>query len=297
MDAQEIRNTVLKAIYSDSELVEVLVLKGGNALRLHNVTNRESQDLDFSVKEEIRFSKENEGKRLETLLTKAFDQKGFLVNHYKFEDRPKSRHEKIPPFWGGYKVSFSLIDKVKYKKEIEEIDPDKIGDLNKYGEELENGTKTIQIDLSYDEYIGQKVSYNLDGTTIFIYSPLMIIYEKIRASCQQLDEYELSSSKTRARDLYDIYKTLTSYQFSFLREEVINKKNFDLLNRIFKAKAVPIDLIPKIDTKEEDLRIDYEERVLPQISNDDDKIPFDYLFEYNKELFHELYKKLLHTDL
>ena len=47
MTPDEIRNTILKAIYSDSDLKENLVLKGGNALKLYNITDRSSQDLDF----------------------------------------------------------------------------------------------------------------------------------------------------------------------------------------------------------------------------------------------------------
>lgn len=64
MTPDEIRNTILKAIYSDSDLKENLVLKGGNALKLYNITDRSSQDLDFSIKESIRYEKENEGKKI-----------------------------------------------------------------------------------------------------------------------------------------------------------------------------------------------------------------------------------------
>ncbi|MDW8743741.1 nucleotidyl transferase AbiEii/AbiGii toxin family protein [Streptococcus suis] len=72
MTPDEIRNTILKAIYSDTELVKNLVLKGGNALKLHRIVDRESQDLDFSIKETIRFTKEYEGVKLQQLITDAF---------------------------------------------------------------------------------------------------------------------------------------------------------------------------------------------------------------------------------
>ncbi|SUN81248.1 Nucleotidyl transferase of uncharacterised function (DUF1814) [Streptococcus infantis] len=77
MTPDEIRNTILKAIYSDSDLKENLVLKGGNALKLYNITDRSSQDLDFSIKESIRYEKENEGKKLQDLISDAFQQVGF----------------------------------------------------------------------------------------------------------------------------------------------------------------------------------------------------------------------------
>ena len=78
-----------------------------------------------------------------------------------------------------------------------------------------------------------KKSYDLEGTTIYLYSPLMIVYEKIRASCQQLEDYKLVGDKTRARDLYDIYKTLTNTRQATLREAVLNQDNFYILENIF----------------------------------------------------------------
>lgn len=79
-------------------------------------------------------------------------------------------------------------------------DPENMKELNKYGIPLERDGKKIEIDLSYDEYVENKEDYNLNGTKIYLYSPLMIVYEKIRASCQQLDEYPLTiKTKTRAK--------------------------------------------------------------------------------------------------
>ena len=77
----------------------------------------------------------------------------------------------------------------KYQDKIELQDPDEMKELSKYGENLENNSKKIEIDLSYDEYVADKKIYDLEGTTIYLYSPLMLVYEKIRASCQQLEDY------------------------------------------------------------------------------------------------------------
>ena len=84
-------------------------------------------------------------------------------------------------------------------------------------------------------------SYDLEGTTIYLYSPLMLVYEKIRASCQQLEDYKLVGNKTRARDLYDIYKILTNPKQANLREAVLDQDNFYILENIFKAKDVPLN--------------------------------------------------------
>lgn len=79
MTPDEIRNTILKAIYSDNDLKEDLVLKGGNALKFYDITDRASQDLDFSIKESIRYQKENEGEKLRALILDAFKQVGFWL--------------------------------------------------------------------------------------------------------------------------------------------------------------------------------------------------------------------------
>ena len=290
MTPDEMRNTILKAIYSDSDLKETLVLKGGNALKLYNITDRSSQDLDFSIKESIRYEKENEGKKLQDLISDAFQQVGFLVVGFEFIEKPKKRNKDLPPFWGGYKISFAIVDTEKYQDKIDLQDPDKMKELSKYGENLENNSKKIEIDLSYDEYVADKKSYDLEGTTIYLYSPLMLVYEKIRASCQQLEDYKLVGNKTRARDLYDIYKILTNTRQTNLREAVLDQCNFYILENIFKAKDVPLELMLKLDSKKSDLAEDYKTKVIPQISTDEIE-EFDYIFFYNKNLFENLFKE------
>ena len=289
MTPNKIRNTILKAIYSDNDLKEDLVLKGGNALKFYDITDRASQDLDFSIKESIRYQKENEGERLRTLISDAFQQVGFLVVGFEFIEKPQKRKKDLPPFWGGYKISFAIVDIEKHQDKIDSQDPDNMKELSKYGEDLENNRKKIEIDLSYDEYVADKKSYDLEGTTIYLYSPLMLVYEKIRASCQQLEDYKLVGNKTRARDLYDIYKTLTNTRQSTLREAVLNQDNFYILENIFKAKDVPLELMLKLDSKKSDLAEDYKKRY-NQISADEIE-DFDYIFFYNKDLFEKLFEE------
>src|SRR5699024_613090 len=90
--------------------------------------------------------------------------------------------------------------------------------INAYAESIEYGKKKIKIDLSFEEYTEPSIEAQLNEYTIYLYSPLMIVYEKIRASCHQLPEYKLSSKKTRARDLYDIYTMLTHKEQMDLKE-------------------------------------------------------------------------------
>ena len=108
----------------------------------------------------------------------------------------------------------------------------------------------------------------------------MLVYEKIRASCQQLEDYKLVGDKTRARDLYDIYKILTNTRQATLREAVLNQDNFYILENIFKAKDVPLELMLKLDSKKSDLA-----------ESADEIEEFDYIFFYNKNLFENLFKE------
>ncbi|MCG4734300.1 nucleotidyl transferase AbiEii/AbiGii toxin family protein, partial [Casaltella massiliensis] len=117
--------------------------------------------------------------------------------------------------------------------------------------------KKIKIDLSFEEYTEPRIEAQLNEYTIYLYSPLMIVYEKIRASCQQLPEYKLSSEKTRARDLYDIYTMLTHKKQMDLKEEVFNKENFYIIKKMFELKNVDFSLMLKLETIKEELRIDY----------------------------------------
>ncbi|WP_239425145.1 hypothetical protein [Streptococcus suis] len=94
MTPDEIRNTLLKAIYSDTELVENLVLKGGNGINKPTIDImfdcREFKTplrLDFPVKETIRFYRK---KMKEVNFSVNYTdctsrQKGFFRNHLSLE--------------------------------------------------------------------------------------------------------------------------------------------------------------------------------------------------------------------
>ena len=49
--------------------------------------------------------------------------------------------------------------------------------------------RTITIDISKFEFCDSKKEYDLEGYTIYVYTPEMIVFEKIRAICQQMVEY------------------------------------------------------------------------------------------------------------
>lgn len=284
LTADQIRTLVLQAIFSNDRLANLLTLKGGNALKIQGHTNRESQDLDFSIREHERLA-EKDSLIIENSLKSTFSEVGFDVIAYKFKNKPRKRKITLPDFWGGYKITFCLI---AYETK-ETLSDKQLKNINAYATPLENEKKTIEIDLSFDEYTDDKEEFDLDGLTIYVYSPLMIIYEKIRAICQQLPDYKLVSNKTaRARDLYDIYTLLTNKNLTNLLEDVLNPQNFYILEKIFKVKDVDLNSMTKIDINKNILKEDYEDTVIPQIPSNDSKPDFDYLFNYNVDLFNKI---------
>ena len=84
----EVRRRILIALFSDDELMDALVLKGGNALSLiHKVGSRASLDMDFSIK--AVFSDLDDAKeRIFRVLKREFDSIGYVVFDEKFEIKP-----------------------------------------------------------------------------------------------------------------------------------------------------------------------------------------------------------------
>jgi hypothetical protein len=72
-----------------------------------------------------------------------------------------------------------------------------------------NWLKTVQFNQSNSVQFYLAVT---DGYTVYVYTPLMVIYEKLRALCQQVEYYSTHIVSThrrgRARDFFDIYSIL-----------------------------------------------------------------------------------------
>lgn len=281
------RLLAVQAIFSDDTLTEIVTLKGGNAMQLLDLTSRASQDLDLSIMQGRKLSEENEGIRFKKSLERIFEEKGLVVIDFKFTSRPKKSKGVLPPYWGGYHIEFKIIDVETYEEFKE--NPQRLSSM---AVSMEDNKKKIEIDISLEEYTEPRIELEIDEYTIYLYSPLMIVYEKIRALCQQLPDYHLASTeKTRARDLYDIYSAImrTSSESS-LRDEILNKENIYILKEMFSTKEVPFDLMLKIADYKLELKKDYEDRVIPQIPQEEEKPNFEFLFEYNLEIIYQLYE-------
>lgn len=276
MDFDHIKRLVIIAMFSDDDLMDLLVLKGGNALDIvHKAAFRSSIDLDFSIENE--FLKEDFGAilaKVDRALKDTFRPEGFEVFDVRFVEKPKKISENLARFWGGYQIDFKIIDSGKYFKYQNSIDTVRrnatvVGPNNK---------KKFQIDISKFEYCRPKEERDLEGYTIYVYTPEMIIFEKLRAICQQMPEYEQSVSNptrsARARDFFDIYTV-----FEIFRIDMKSKENFQLLKNIFDAKRVPLELIGKIKEYREYRRPDFD-AVKDTVKRDYRLESFDYYFDY-----------------
>ena len=238
----KIKRIAIIALVSDDVLMEKLVLKGGNAINLiHKLSSRASIDLDYSMKDD--FTPEeliDIEQRINKALQSAFKENGYQIFDFKFFGKPEKVNEKVRHFWGGYAVEFKIIESEKFNS-FKEIDA-----LRRNAIVIGKDNSTIySIDISKYEFVEDKVGYEIDGYTLFAYTPEMIICEKIRAICQQVTDYkEIVKSitpKSRARDFFDIYTLVTHFGVDLTKEE-----NIELIKNILAVKNVPISFMNKI---------------------------------------------------
>jgi len=85
IELNEIKRRIIIAMFSDDDLMEMLVLKGGNALdMIHHVISRSSFDFDFSMEDEIKDIPTIKDK-IERVLKSTFREVGYEVFDVTFE--------------------------------------------------------------------------------------------------------------------------------------------------------------------------------------------------------------------
>lgn len=269
MDPADIRRIAITAMFSDDLLMDMLVLKGGNALDLvHHLTFRGSYDIDFSIEgdfadvEEIR-------KRVFRALHDRFDAVGMIVFDEKFGPQPKTRRPGLDERWGGYRAEFKLIPVDKASTLENNLDA-----MRRNATSLSAAhDRVFRIEISKYEYVDGKVERELDAFQIYVYTPEMIAIEKLRAICQQMPEYALNPhGHARARDFYDIHTVVTKANV-----DLANPQNLDLIRGIFMAKDVPVDLMKQIVNHRELHRSDWPS-VVQTITERPNE--FDYYFDF-----------------
>ncbi len=109
-----------------------------------------------------------------------------------------------------------------------------------------DGRKSFKIEFSNYEFIQESVYKNYENFDVKIYTPEMIVCEKLRALCQQTFEYRKSIDserhpKGRARDFYDIYYLVTNFKIDI-------KNNLGLLRSVFSAKQVELSVLQYVES-------------------------------------------------
>lgn len=234
-DIDELRKHMITALFSDDELMDLLVLKGGNALALvHKLSQRATIDIDFSMEDPFPEGF-NPKDRIEIALNKYFKKIGLKTIDLTFADKPGVRKVGTPSWWGGYLLNFKLIELENENLPIEDQRRQSIvlGPNNK---------RIYKIDISHNEFCGGKQEVEINDITAYVYSLEMIVIEKLRALCQQMPEYEVLQNhpRGRARDFYDIHMVLSTHHL-----DLISSK--DMFEAIFKAKSVPLELLWNIE--------------------------------------------------
>ncbi|OHB75456.1 MAG: hypothetical protein A2Z25_06910 [Planctomycetes bacterium RBG_16_55_9] len=270
---KEIKRTAIIALFSDDDLMDSLVLKGGNALDIvYGIAQRASLDLDFSIDKEFNKSELSRiNSKIQKVLRETFKARGYEVFDLKFFEVPERLNAISPEFWGGYLIQFKIIETTKFGN----LQSDR-RDLRVHALEVgPNHKRVFKISISKLEYCASKRETDLDDYTIYVYSPEMIVFEKLRAICQQMPEYTLNTTKTaRARDFFDIYTVMEHFEIDFT-----SPRNIDLLKLMFEAKQVSVSLIGDIEAYREYHRQDFvsvEATVKPSI----ELKPFDFYFDY-----------------
>jgi len=203
MDFEAIRRVTITALFSDDMLMEYLVLKGGNALTLvYGISDRTSLDLDFSLEADFP-DFEDARRRLFHAIRDRFDAAGYVVFDEVLEPKPRLDAEDEKPWWGGYELRFKLIEHGKHHGL-----KDRLEKLRFNSKVIGPGQdRTFRVDLSKFEYTATKVTFDFDDYPIYVYSPEMIVIEKLRAICQQFPDYtHRGRASARARDFYDIHQ-------------------------------------------------------------------------------------------
>ena len=202
------------------------------------------------------------------------------------EPKPRTISEKLKDFWGGYQLTYKVIEQEKY----DAFD----GDLGKIRKQAiavgAKRTLSFKIDISKYEYCKTKKKVELEGNSIFLYTPSMIVYEKLRAICQQMEKYREivdTNQRQRARDFYDINKVCES----FPGMELNDQDNLEILKGMFAIKKVPIDFLRKIKETREYHRPDFQ-TVQNTVTAKDKLESYDYYFDYVIRVVEKILKSL-----
>lgn len=232
------------AVAADDELQPVLVLKGGTAIQLiHQVGFRASQDIDFSIRDgndEDRRMDQLLSKRLQGALESRFDAAGYDAFDFEFQREGGAENS-------GYTALIRVIERGVAEKKVLDLvakgrgpTPDRVRDLRRML------GRQVKIELSKREHVEGNVARDIEGFEVRVYTPTMIVAEKLRALCQQMPGQRIHPT-ARARDFYDVHALVVGAT----RVDLDLKQSKELVAAMFEAKDVPITLLGRLaETRE-----------------------------------------------
>lgn len=278
----EIKILTLKALMSDDMLMYGLVLKGGNALHLaYDLSNRGSVDIDFSIKgsfsqdEYVRLKS-----KFDALLNDQFSTKQIVAYDVLFYEKPKQG--KIPN-WLGYCLEFKLVAEDLFDTYGNDIDK-----IRRESIKIDGQSTKYKVDISAFEYVEGSSQKEIDGVLLYVYTPEMILVEKLRALCQSMEAYKAivpsANPKQRARDIYDIDIIRNHFKSLHITKE--------LIENIFEAKNVPVHFLREIHSLREQNRQGWE-TVTATISPTQNTHSYDTYFDRLQEFVNLINTKIL----
>ncbi len=279
-DLDWLRRQFVIALALDDDLFELLVLKGGNALNLlHQVGLRASLDIDYSLEDDVDGLDEF-GAKLENALKRHLESQGLLVLDWKFSPRPSTPSDGADPSWGGYEAVFKVIEAELFSELDDDLDKAR---RQAWGITSSGGApRSFRFEFSKFEYCAGAKEYTVDGVAVRVYPLAMIAVEKLRSLCQQMKECgQRDNPASRARDFYDIHAVVTEGGVNLTSET-----NRELLRAVFKAKAVPLSLLGKLDEYREFHRGSWDavEATIPADRNRDYDFYVDYVLRIIEQL-------------
>ena len=280
MTIDEVISICLTAIFKEDIFNETLYLKGGQALRIkENLKSRFSADIDFSTKEKI-----SDGdlffNNLKESLYAEFSSHSIHLFDFNPVRRPDTRKEGVPDFWGGWGVTFKLIQAQKMTLDLAKMRREAIIPA-------EASSTNIKLDISEYEYCGSVELVKVNSVSVNVYSRTLLLLEKMRAICQQHSSYELTGTDSRARDYFDI-EQLWNKVIQDSNEEPFLEECRKHIKNVFSAKDVDLVLLEKIFDKD---FLEIQKTGWPSVRSTVSGIKVEE-FEYYNEVLRQIIKKI-----
>lgn len=248
-ELEMVRRLAIIGLFSDDDLMDLFVLKGGNALEIaYKVHSRASMDIDVSLEsdfEELGFTIDEVETKIMKSMKGAFEDSDYIVFDFKMSKRPLKLAPELDKKWGGYAVEFKVIREELAAKAGHDLEK-----MRKTSLAVAGTKKNMKIDISKYEYVSPATEAEIDDYVVRVYTPRMIVMEKLRAICQQLPEYQAimrSSISPRPRDFYDIYVICTTMDEHL---DLSEAENWEMLHNFFSIKEVPLSFLLQIEEQQ-----------------------------------------------